>query len=107
MSNHTPGPWTACNNNGYSIWRVSAPKYRAESASRTIAEVVGDSAETEANARLIAAAPEMLELIERAGEIMIELESLADRAFTNDASAQKSQWHKDAAALLATMEGTK
>lgn len=64
MSNHTPGPWTACDNNGYSIWRITSHQYRAESASRTVAEVVGDSAETESNARLIAAAPEMYELIE-------------------------------------------
>lgn len=63
MSNHTPGPWIACDNNGYSIWRVTSPEYRAESASRTVAEVVGDSAETEANAHLIAAAPEMYELL--------------------------------------------
>lgn len=63
MSKHTPGPWIACDNNGYSIWRVTSPEYRAESASRTIAEVVGDSAETEANARLIAAAPEMYEAL--------------------------------------------
>lgn len=61
MSKHTPGPWVACNNNGYSIWRVTSPVYRANSASRTIAEVVGDSAETEANARLITAAPDLLE----------------------------------------------
>jgi hypothetical protein len=63
MSKHTPGPWTACDNNGYSIWRVTSFGYRANSASRTVAEVVGDSAETEANARLIAAAPETLELL--------------------------------------------
>lgn len=63
MSNHTPGPWTACDNNGYSIWRITSPQYRANSASRTVAEVVGDSAETEANARLIAFAPEMFELL--------------------------------------------
>ena len=60
---------------------------------------------TESDAQFIAAAPEMFELIERASEIMIELESLADRAFTNDAFVQKSQWHKDAAALLAKIEG--
>ena len=65
MSKHTPGPWTACDNNGYSIWRITAAKYRAESESRTIAEVVGDSAETEANARLIAAATEMIDLLYR------------------------------------------
>ena len=65
MSEHTPGPWTPWNNNGYSIWRITAAKCRAESASRTIAEVVGDSAETEANARLIAAAPEMFELLRK------------------------------------------
>ena len=60
---------------------------------------------TDANARLNAAAPDMLKLIQRAGEIMIDLESLIDGAFTNDASAQKSQWHKDTAALLAKIEG--
>lgn len=60
MSEHTPGPWRACNNYGYSIWRIFA-SWRT--GSKTVAEVVGDSAETEANARLIAAAPEMLELL--------------------------------------------
>jgi len=50
-------------------------------------------------------APEMYELLERAGEIMNELESLIDNTFTNDASAQKSQWLKDADALLAKIEG--
>ena len=63
MSEHTLGPWFADDNNGYSIWRITAAKYRAESASRTIAEVVGDSAETMANARLIAVAPDMFELL--------------------------------------------
>lgn len=60
MSNHTPGPWTACNNDGYSIWRIFT-SWRT--GNKTIAEVVGDSAETEANARLIVAAPEMYELL--------------------------------------------
>ena len=55
--------------------------------------------------QLAMTAPKMLELIQRAGEIMIELESLIDGAFTSDASAQKSQWHKDAAVLLAKIEG--
>ena len=48
---------------------------------------------------------EMLELIERAGEIMIELASLADSFFASDAFVQKSQWHKDAAALRQKIEG--
>ena len=55
--------------------------------------------------RINAALPEILELIERAGDIMIELESLLDTALLNDASAQKSQWHKDVAKLLDKIEG--
>lgn len=57
-------------------------------------------------ARLSEAAPEMYELIERAGEIMIELESLINAAYySRDTLAQKSQWHKDVAALMAKIEG--
>lgn len=50
---YSPAPWTAYDNDGYSIWRV-------RSGERLIAEVIGDSAETEANARLISASAELL-----------------------------------------------
>jgi hypothetical protein len=43
----TQGPWETDNNEGYGINRVRAAK-------RTIAEVVGDDAETEANSTYIA-----------------------------------------------------
>src|ERR1700692_4229086 len=48
---HTPGPWTF-ESEDYSINKVRAPGC-------IIAQVIGDSAETEANAHLIAAAPAM------------------------------------------------
>lgn len=56
VMSHTPGPWEADDNEGFSIWRVYG-------GSKSIAEVIGDSAEADANARLIAAAPEMFEAL--------------------------------------------
>ena len=49
---HTPGPWTY-EEEAYSMERVFGPK-------GIIAQVIGDSAETCANAYLIAAAPDLL-----------------------------------------------
>lgn len=54
MSKHTRGPWTWCNGDGFSINRVMAKD--------TVAHVLGDSAEADANMKLIAAAPELLEI---------------------------------------------
>lgn len=59
MSGHTKGPWEADDCEGYSIWRVFAP------GRIILAQVVGDSAETDANARLIAASPTMYEYVAR------------------------------------------
>jgi hypothetical protein len=50
---HTPGPWDDDNNDGFSIWNIWA-------GTQIVAKVIGDSAETNANARLIAAAPCLL-----------------------------------------------
>lgn len=49
MSEHTEGPLTAEDGDGYSIWRLWIGKL-------LIAQVIGDSAETDANARRIVAA---------------------------------------------------
>lgn len=63
MSKHTPGPWVADNGEGYGeadIWRIQPP---IGSNVKIVAEMICDSAEAEANARLIAAAPELLEAL--------------------------------------------
>lgn len=60
-SAHTPGPWEADNNEGYSIWRIVGT--RNDGRHSLLAEVIGDCAETDANARLIAAAPDMLAVL--------------------------------------------
>ena len=54
---HTPGPWEWADGDGYSLTRVWGPK------GKLIADVVGDDAEVEPNARLIVAAPELLETL--------------------------------------------
>lgn len=59
---NTPGPWTY-EEEAYSMERVFGPK-------GLVAQVVGDSAETIANAHLIAAAPELLAALEEFMEIM-------------------------------------
>lgn len=102
MSKHTPGPWKACDNNGYSIWRITSHQYRAESASRTVAEVVGDSAETEANARLIAAAPEMYELIQQVADLQ---NPRFDDAAYNELVTEMDRLAELAQELLAKNEG--
>lgn len=59
-TSHTPGPWTT-----YAKWVV------LDNTGRTVAEAVGqlDSKERFANARLIAAAPEMLNFLQRLDEM--------------------------------------
>jgi hypothetical protein len=65
-----------------------------------------DPEEHDVNGRLIDAAPETYELIERADELMIELDSLRDSAYYGrDTLDRKAQWHKDVAALMAKIEG--
>lgn len=64
MSNHTPGPWRVLSTRET---RVGGPRITAEGStpfrSVAIADVWGNEDETLANARLIAAAPELLEAI--------------------------------------------
>ena len=65
MTKHTQGPWQVCadekeyNNAPLLIWGPRGPGYG------TIAEATKYIYEAEANARLIAAAPEMLEVLAR------------------------------------------
>lgn len=62
---HTLGPWIADDNEGFSpwtIWSRMTPTGSGKPGPK-IAQVIGDSAETDANARLIAAAPDLLEAL--------------------------------------------
>jgi hypothetical protein len=67
MSGHTPGPWQARNDYGWDtiIGNVDGPD-DGEYTYTGIAEVITeDPGEAQANARLIAAAPELLEALQR------------------------------------------
>lgn len=63
MSKHTPGPWIADDNEGSSVWKIYSRMSPSGHgiAGPCVAEVIGDSAEADANSNLIAAAPELLE----------------------------------------------
>lgn len=75
MSKHTPGPWIVDETvalGSYGVWTQDAIRYSAHGMQRSaqICAVHGDNSDfdretTDANARLIAAAPDMLELLKR------------------------------------------
>ena len=69
MNKHTPGPWFAVADKGQTIIRTS----RSSAAFSPLAIVKGDKRDTikdqEANARLIAAAPDLLEAAQLALQI--------------------------------------
>lgn len=84
MSAHSPGPWTVeLPDNGVVI---------ADASGYTIAQVFGLAGV--ANARLIAAAPELLEAVRR----------LAERD-CDDCFAELCDTHKSVAAVLARIDG--
>jgi hypothetical protein len=62
---HTPGPWKVCQSSRFSRWYVKAVR-----ASYIVAECGIAEGETgEHNARVIAAAPQMLELLQELVDI--------------------------------------
>lgn len=77
MSAHTPGPWTACAYSGVvGIPVIAQPDPKENSV--VICGVRGDKGTAEANARLIATAPAMLGLLDRAEWLLRELPGLSN-----------------------------
>ena len=76
MSKHTPGPWSSRHIDGFPTSIV------AEGAAIAVASSHDNGTDTElpaeANARLMAAAPELLEALEKAGDLIDYLASMAD-----------------------------
>ena len=66
----TPGPWWHENEGGWSIWKIRSQP------GEILAEVIGDSAETDANARLIAKSPAMYKELRRLQEVVGEEDAL-------------------------------
>jgi len=89
MSKHTPGPWVADDNEGFSMWKIYSRMSPSGSGipGPFVAEVIGDSAEADANASLIAAAPEMLDALKHCYDLLgryeinrIDGDEIADEA---------------------------
>lgn len=100
ISKHTPGPWMACNAGtlwDYFVWSDAADKsvcnidYSEQSA-----------AEVEANARLIAAAPELLAALQALAEVALYRDGdctaqlTTARAAIAKATGQEQQQGQDA-----------
>lgn len=65
MTKHTPGPWVACGYGDYSDYEGKCRVVLGEGGDIRTAVVLGfDTPENEADARLIAAAPDLLEALQ-------------------------------------------
>ncbi len=76
---HTPGPWSICRYTNYNGFSIHAPQYGCISErwyDQDQAPPYGD--QIGANARLIAAAPDLLEQLEAALEFITEYEDVND-----------------------------
>jgi hypothetical protein len=63
-TNHTPGPWIVSRSNrGMIPPQFQPPEVLARNGNLSVADALGGGSEAEANARLIAAAPDMLTLL--------------------------------------------
>lgn len=89
MSEHTPGPWSA---------EPSARGFEITAGDRRIGE-----AHDEANARLIAAAPELLAALERT--LSMAIGHAADARGVSPAECGDFPWVKDARATIEKAAG--
>jgi len=81
MSKHTPGPWGTTyaprTRHNLKTWHVVAPA-RSEHVSPTRICTTGALVEAEANARLIAAAPDLLDVLKDALKAIDQLQDAGD-----------------------------
>lgn len=81
QNTHTPGPWTV-NKSSPQAGIITAPN-----RSLGIAEVFGGGSENEANARLIASSPELLEELQKCADWLARSTRVDDREIAADARA--------------------
>lgn len=86
---YTPGPWKATRSNpaeGYDCWLITAN--HRNNFEKYLATVAGGASTSEANARLIAAAPEMFEALQNILLCPAILDELNGDNETNNAVAK-------------------
>jgi len=99
MKKHTPGPWAIVTGQG---WRNAAirPIVMGQQSQHTLARILPND-DCEANARLIAAAPELLEALKGL------LADISDYQTTNNLGGQRNHWQVIARAAIAKAESVK
>jgi hypothetical protein len=80
---HTPGPWWACPPD------TDSGNWEVEDGYGHTATVYGDDVPAAANARLMAAAPELLRLLREGSSVVSSLEADCDEAGID---SQRARW---------------
>lgn len=96
MSKHTPGPWLY-GQDGFSLGNGVVYSRHANGNPKDICTVRGWGADQQANVRLIAAAPDLLEALEEMvnNEEQVEFESwLSHTSPSGDCDSVAAQWHE-------------
>lgn len=113
-SKHTPGPWVAQKGAGYYVTRPKSRCAHVVGVCNRTSLVDGDcEAEAEANARLIAAAPDLLEALKSALNALsacsnLRATDLAQEAFdahvANGVERHRLEWFVDNSQEIASAE---
>lgn len=93
MSKHTPGPWTA---------KTKTTRFAVTSQHLTVAHVIGLDAAAKADARLIAAAPDLLEVLRLAEAALADIGD-ADREPGDDLAWCEARAAQDLPAIRAAI----
>jgi len=95
MSKHTPGPWVAVSRTNAHI-DIEAPKQHGYVARHVASTGHGNH---EANARLITAAPDMLEALQNMVEMFKTVPTLEQNSF-DEPPEPKTQWDYEAYQMI-------
>ncbi len=79
MSQHTPGPWAYASGEDARVYLINGPKNHA------VGEIVYADARNPADARLISAAPDLLDALRALMALDVKGHALADRLQFSDA----------------------
>jgi hypothetical protein len=108
MSKFTPGPWKAFYKAKYDEWHISLPVDGSAMRAALFADgipAINHESDREANAHLIAAAPDMLETLEQIKEPRDRYGNCAACGYRREAGHDPTCWWLKVQEVIAKAEG--